>query len=61
MIGTLTCPECKGKQEIEIPKKACLPFYKCNSCSKVIKSVKSCCVFCDYGNKKCPAAKEHKK
>ncbi len=58
LIGTLTCPECGHKQEMEIPQTTCQAFYDCEGCKKQIKPTKSCCVFCDYGDKKCPIA-EH--
>ncbi|MBI3032960.1 hypothetical protein HYY69_05790 [Candidatus Woesearchaeota archaeon] len=57
--GTLTCPTCKHKQSIEIPTSSCLAFYQCKGCNKIIPAEKSCCVFCDYGDRKCPVAKEH--
>jgi hypothetical protein len=60
-IGKVTCLECKHKQAIEIPTISCLPFYKCDSCNKTIAAKKSCCIFCDYGDRKCPVAEEHKK
>jgi len=51
----LTCLECGAKEEIEIPKDKCLPFYKCKACKKLIFAPKeSCCVICSYSDKKCP-------
>jgi hypothetical protein len=61
LMGTVTCPECKHKQAIEIPKASCLPFYKCDLCNKMISAKKSCCIFCDYGDRKCPIATEQHK
>jgi len=58
LIGTLTCPECKHKQEMEIPSNSCQAFYTCDGCKEQIKPIESCCVFCDYADKKCPIA-EH--
>ena len=54
IISILTCPKCGHKQEGEIPLDACIPFYECKSCGQVISAEKSCCVFCDYGDKPCP-------
>ena len=56
MIATLTCPECKKKQKMKIPVDRCVQFYTCNSCNKIISRKTGCCIFCDYGNKKCPSA-----
>ncbi len=57
-IGILTCPMCKHKQQMEIPTISCIPFYKCEGCDKPISAKKGCCVFCDYGDRPCPANHE---
>ena len=59
MIGKITCPECGHIDDMEIPEISCLAFYKCSSCGKTIPAKKSCCVFCDYGDRKCPIAGKH--
>lgn len=51
----LTCPLCGQQQEEEIPQDSCVPFYKCNGCEEIVSAERSCCVFCDYGDKACPA------
>jgi len=61
IVGEITCPECSHKQPMTIPTTACQAFYKCESCEKVISAQKSCCVFCDYGDRKCPVAEQHTK
>jgi hypothetical protein len=53
LIGTLTCPECRHKQKMEIPTKGCMYFYVCENCKKIIKG-KNRCVFCSYADKECP-------
>ena len=60
IIGKVKCPKCKHKQPIQIPISVCQQFYKCNGCGKIIQAKKTCCVFCDYGDRKCPAAEKHK-
>jgi len=55
-IATLTCPKCGHKQEMEIPDNKCQAFYVCDNCKKMIKPIETCCVFCEYGDKKCPVA-----
>jgi len=56
MIGIITCPKCGHKQKMGIPKQICIAFYKCEGCNKIIKAEKSCCVFCDYGDRRCPVS-----
>lgn len=55
-LGKVTCPKCKNSQKIEIPNDKCIMFYKCEKCGEMIKPKgDDCCVFCSYGDKKCPA------
>jgi len=61
MKGIITCPECGHKQRMEIPAGKCQAFYQCNECKKTIAAKKSCCVFCDYGDRKCPTGHGGKK
>lgn len=56
LIGELTCPLCGNKQKMEIPKISCLHSYQCEKCEVIVKAQKECCVFCEYGDKKCPTA-----
>ncbi|HMO85313.1 MAG TPA: GDCCVxC domain-containing (seleno)protein [Lacipirellulaceae bacterium] len=53
--STITCPSC-GLREIEImPTDACQFFYDCKGCRSVLKAqAGDCCVFCSYGDVKCP-------
>ncbi|HLP12087.1 MAG TPA: GDCCVxC domain-containing (seleno)protein [Flavobacteriales bacterium] len=52
----LTCPECKHKQTEIMPTDYCLLTYKCQGCKKDINPRDTdCCVFCSYGNHKCPS------
>ncbi len=53
--STVTCPEC-GHQASEImPTDSCQFFYECTSCHTVLRPNEGdCCVFCSYGNVKCP-------
>lgn len=59
-FGNITCPKCSHTQEVEMPTTSCLAFYECDGCKKLISADKSCCVFCDYGDRLCPVAAEHK-
>ena len=53
--STITCPEC-GHQASEIMSTdSCQFFYECTSCRTVLRPNEGdCCVFCSYGNVKCP-------
>ena len=55
LISTITCPHC-GRHETEtMPTDACQYFYECNGCGAVLKPKPGdCCVFCSYGDIKCP-------
>lgn len=53
----ITCPYCGHKQTVEVFTDRCLPFYKCNSCQKIVQAKEgSCCVICDFGDEKCPVS-----
>jgi len=53
--STLTCPECGHVSKNEMPTTACQYFYDCNGCEIVLKPLDGdCCVYCSYGDVKCP-------
>ena len=55
IIGALTCPRCGAKQQAEIPEGRCVPLYVCDACGEHIAAkVEDCCVFCSYGDRRCP-------
>ena len=51
----LTCPEC-GAASLEVmPTDACVYFYECKQCRKLLRPNRGdCCVFCSFGSVKCP-------
>ena len=52
----LTCPECGTKQKGEMLEAAYSYAYQCNGCSEIIeKKPDSCCVYCSYGEVRCPS------
>lgn len=57
--STITCPGC-GFQKIEtMPTNACIHFYECEGCNARLKpKAGDCCVFCSYGDVKCPPQQE---
>ncbi len=55
LLSTLTCPNCGFKKNEMMPTDACMYFYECENCKKVLKPLKGdCCVFCSYGTVVCP-------
>lgn len=57
--ATITCPECGYAARERMPTDACQHFYDCKGCGSLLKpKVGDCCVFCSYGNVKCPPIQE---
>ncbi|WP_294010239.1 GDCCVxC domain-containing (seleno)protein [Sphingomonas sp.] len=55
LISTITCPNCGGQNEEVMPTNACLFFYECPSCDRLLRPLSGhCCVFCSYGSVACP-------
>lgn len=53
--STITCPACGATAEEDMPTDACVFFYECRECHKLLRPLAGdCCVFCSYGNVKCP-------
>lgn len=54
--STITCPNCGHSKKETMPHDACQFFYECESCKTVLKPKQGdCCVYCSYGNVKCPS------
>ncbi|MDO8428872.1 MAG: GDCCVxC domain-containing (seleno)protein [Candidatus Diapherotrites archaeon] len=57
----LVCPFCRTQQTVTIPENQCMAFYNCTNCKKLIQPKEnSCCVICDYSNKKCSVSRTKK-
>ena len=53
--STITCPECGHVKTETMPTESCQWFYECEACKKLLRPLPGdCCVFCSYGNVKCP-------
>ena len=51
----LTCPECAHVSSATMPTNQCVFFYECPNCKRVLRpKAGDCCVFCSYGDKRCP-------
>ena len=54
-IGRLTCPHCANQSVAAMPDNACLHFFECPACRRVMRPRQGdCCVFCSYGDRPCP-------
>ena len=53
--SVLTCPHCGFARQETMPTDACLYFYECSNCKKLLRpNPGHCCVFCSFGSVKCP-------
>jgi phage terminase large subunit GpA-like protein len=53
--NSLSCPECGENQRVDMLDADYSFAYQCNSCNSIIeKKENSCCVYCSYGEVKCP-------
>ena len=51
----ITCPHCGAESEEVMPTDACIYFYECKGCLKLLRpKTGDCCVFCSFGSVKCP-------
>lgn len=56
MLSVITCPNCGHQREELMPVDACLFFYQCTNCGVTLKPNQGdCCVFCSFGNVRCPS------
>lgn len=54
--STIRCPICGHVSTERMPTDACQYFYDCKGCGAVLKPLPGdCCVFCSYGDVKCPS------
>jgi len=59
LTSNLTCPACGHTTAEVMPTDACQWFYDCPQCATVLKPKPGdCCVFCSYGDVKCPPIQE---
>jgi hypothetical protein len=53
--SVITCPECGAASRETMPTDACIFFYECKQCRKLLRPNRGdCCVFCSFGSVKCP-------
>lgn len=57
----IVCPNCGGATTETMPENACQYFYDCGNCGTVLRPLPGdCCVFCSYGDIKCPPVQAEK-
>ena len=55
----IKCPYCGYKKKEQLPTDVCLISYDCDNCKKTLHPREGdCCVFCTYGDHKCPSKQE---
>lgn len=56
LTSEITCPKCGHKEVETLPTEVCQIKYTCKSCNEVMyPKDDDCCVFCTYGDHKCPS------
>jgi hypothetical protein len=54
-VSTIRCPACDAESTAEMPLDACVYFWDCPACRRILKPLPGdCCVFCSYGLVPCP-------
>lgn len=54
--STISCPNCNHNKKEMMSHDACEFFYECENCKIVLKPRQGdCCIYCSYGNVKCPS------
>lgn len=57
--SNITCPYCDFTVREELPTEYCVISYECKNCSEIIHpKVGDCCVFCTWGDVKCPSIQD---
>ncbi len=55
LTATITCPHCGFARVETMPATACVHFYECTGCGRLLQpNLGDCCVFCSFGSAKCP-------
>ena len=55
----LTCPKCSAISVETMPTDRCVYFYECAQCKSMLKPKPGdCCVYCSYGDKRCPSVQD---
>jgi transposase-like protein len=56
LTSNITCPKCGYSAKEQLPTEVCQISYTCKKCKTTLHPKKGdCCVFCSYGDHKCPS------
>jgi phage FluMu protein Com len=59
LMSEIKCPHCGFISNEKMPTEVCLIKYTCKGCEKdLYPKDGDCCVFCSYGDHKCPSMQE---
>lgn len=59
--STITCPHCGHRATETMPTDACVGFYPCAGCGRMLRPKPGhCCVFCSYGTVACPPIQQER-
>ncbi len=59
ITSNITCPKCGTTSEEIMPTEVCQLAYTCKNCKTVMHPQgDDCCVFCTYGDHKCPSKQD---
>jgi hypothetical protein len=59
LTTTITCPSCGHAATETMPLDRCVFFYECAGCKTLLKPKPGdCCVFCSYGDQRCPSVQD---
>jgi hypothetical protein len=59
LTSTIVCPACGHRRAETMAEDAIQVFYRCENCGTLMKPKwGKCCVFCSYGDVKCPASQQ---
>jgi len=61
LASTLVCPFCEIAKKETMPSDACMHFYACTGCGRLLRPRPGdCCVFCSYGDAPCPPRQQRR-
>lgn len=56
LTSNITCPKCGFTAKEKMPTEVCQIAYTCKKCKTTMNPKEGdCCVFCTYGDHKCPS------
>lgn len=57
----VTCPTCQHVSSATMPEDRCVVSYDCPACGATLRpKAGDCCVFCSYGDKRCPFVQDER-